>query len=240
MSKIMIAEREPGTRRSLEKLLRAAHFEVESVADGYAALERLETVEPDVILLDIAMPTLDGKQVIERLRQRRDDIPVVMLAFKGAAIDEALEQGATDYIQKPVDKKDLVVRVRRALAQRVGPVALEVPLRELHDPATGRIDAKKVAEFLAVPLAQLAEALNANYPTVYKTPAAPNLQEGLRPIKRSMDLISRVTRTPDDARAWLNNPHPDIGGRTPLAVILSGRADAVVTLLENALAGIPS
>jgi len=115
-----------------------------------------------------------------------------------------------------------------------------VPHQELHDPKTGRIDAKRVAEFLGISLAKLAEALEANYPTVHKTPAAPGLQKGLRPIKWSIELMSRVTRSPADARAWLNNSHPDLGGRTPMDVILSGRAGALVTLLENALAGIPS
>ena len=119
-------------------------------------------------------------------------------------------------------------------------VQFAVPLATLHDPDNGRIDASKVAVFLAVTLARVAEALHANYPSVHKTPDAPRLQEGLRPIKRSLELISRVTRDRREARVWLNTPHPDLGGKTPLEVMLSGRADAVVTLLENALAGIPS
>jgi hypothetical protein len=119
-------------------------------------------------------------------------------------------------------------------------VTLAVPLAELHDPGSGRIDARRVAEFLAVALTRVAEALDANYQSVHKTPDAASLQKGLGPIKRSIELVSRVTRNPREARAWLNSPHPCFGGRTPLEVILSGRADAVVTLLENAIAGIPS
>lgn len=131
--------------------------------------------------------------------------------------------------------------MRRALtAGRRARAALDVPLSELHDPETGRIDAKTVAERLAIPLAKLAKALGANYPTVHKTPAAPSLQKGLRPIKRAIELVSGLTRDPADARAWMNNPHPDLGRRTPLDVILKGQADALVTLLENALTGIPS
>jgi hypothetical protein len=112
--------------------------------------------------------------------------------------------------------------------------------RELHNPETGRIDAKKVAQFLGISLGQLAGALKVSYPAVHKTPFASNLQESLRPIKRSIELISGAALSPEDARAWLNSAHPDLDERAPIDVILSGDAEAVVTLLSNAMAGIPS
>jgi uncharacterized protein (DUF2384 family) len=117
---------------------------------------------------------------------------------------------------------------------------LAVPLVELHNPASGRIDASRVATFLAVALQQVAQAVGANYATVHKTPDSPNLQKALGPIKRALTLVSQLTASPRDARAWLNTPHPDLGERTPIEVILSGRADAIVTLLENAIEGLPS
>ena len=117
---------------------------------------------------------------------------------------------------------------------------IPVPLAELHDPETGRIDASRVAEFLAVALPQVAAAVGASYAAVHKTPDALSLQKGLGPIKRCLALISRATRSRREARAWLNSPHPDLGERTPLEVMLGGQADAVVTLLENAIAGLPS
>ena len=116
---------------------------------------------------------------------------------------------------------------------------VSVPLFELHNPDSGRIDASKVAAFLAVALPQVAAALGANYATVHKTPDAVGLQPALGPIKRSLGLVSRVTRNRREARAWLNSPHPDLEEQTPIEVILRGRADAVVTLLENAIAGLP-
>jgi len=127
-------------------------------------------------------------------------------------------------------------------ASRTTPVAtaLPVPLAELHSPVSGRIDASRVAAFLAVALPQIAAAVGASYAAVHKTPDAVSLQKGLGPIKRSLALVSRVTRNRREARAWLNSPHPDLGEKTPLEVMLSGRADAVVTLLENAIAGLPS
>ena len=117
---------------------------------------------------------------------------------------------------------------------------LSVPLAELHDPESGRIDASRIAEYFAIPLATVASAIGAKYPSVHKTPDASSLQRDLGPIKRSLELISQATRDKREARMWLNNPHPDLGGKTPLAVILAGHADAIVTLLDNAISGIPS
>jgi hypothetical protein len=126
------------------------------------------------------------------------------------------------------------------MATRVSGTLLDVPLTQLHNPASGRIDANRVAEFLGVALPQVAAAVGAGYTAVHKTPDASSLQKGLGPIKRSLALLSRVTRNRRDARAWLNSPHPDLDEKTPLEVMLSGHADAVVTLLENTIAGLPS
>jgi len=121
-----------------------------------------------------------------------------------------------------------------------GSSRLEVPLADLHDRESGRIDAARVAEFLSIPLAAVSRAIASSYPSVHKTTDAPSLQDALGPIKRALELVSQVTRSRREALAWLNNPHPDLDGKTPLSLMLSGRADAVVALLENALAGIPS
>lgn len=126
------------------------------------------------------------------------------------------------------------------MAARTAPTILAVPLTQLHNDASGRIDARRVAEFLGVRLSEVADAVGVNYPAVHKTPDASSLQKGLGPIKRSLALLARVTPNRRVARAWLNGPHPDLGEKTPLEVILNGQADAVVTLLENAIAGLPS
>lgn len=118
--------------------------------------------------------------------------------------------------------------------------SLEVRLAKLHDQDTGRIDAERIASYLRIPLSSVAGAIGAKYQSVHKTPDAESLQRALAPIKRSLELVSRVTRDEKEGRVWLNNPHPDLGGRTPLQVILEGHADAVITLLENAISGTPS
>jgi two-component system, OmpR family, response regulator MtrA len=241
MSTVMLAENEPAARKRLTRALVAENLHVDSVTDGTAVLERVRTDPPDIVLLDLTMPQVDGAKMIRALRASGSDVPIVVMTARhdvSGAI-EAIKQGAADYIVKPFREDDLLARVHRALAGARETATLDVPLRELHDRSTGRIDARKLAAFLAIPLAQLAAALDALPATVHKSPAAPGLQKGLQPIKRAIDLVSRVTRHPADARAWLNNPHPDLDGRTPLDVILDGRADAVATLLENAAAAIP-
>ena len=243
MSTVMLAESQPAERKRLTKALAAENLDVESVTDGRAVLEKIRTDLPDIVLLDLAMPLVDGAKMIRALRASGSDVPVVVMTARhdvDGAI-EAIKQGAADYIVKPFREDDLLARVHLALAgARETTATLDVPLRELHDRSTGRIDARKLAAFLALPLAQFAAALDALPATVHKSPAAPALQKRLQPVKRAIDLLSRATRHPSDARAWLNNPHPDLDGRTPLDVILDGRADAVVTLLENAATGLPS
>jgi CheY-like chemotaxis protein len=244
MSTVLIAEKATSDRKRLEKLLANERLNVESTADGRVLLEKIQTSMPDLVLLDVKMPQSELKlnDVLNKIREQHGRVLLVSAKSSLDTARSAFERGtAAGFLEKPVDSKKLLENVRRLLAGIHTPgTFLEVPLRELHDEKSGRIDAQKVAEFLGVPLAELVQALGASYPAVYKTPAASSLQEALRPIKRSLDLISRATRSPADARAWLNDPHPALGERTPLEVILSGRSGAIVTLLENLRAGIPS
>src|SRR5947199_6876432 len=104
---------------------------------------------------------------------------------------------------------------------------LAVRLSELHDLGTGRLDAAKVAEYLKIPLKQLSEALGRNYSTVHRTPSAVGLQEPLCAIKRSLVILEDVLGDRSSALIWLNSPHPDLGQRTPLDVILEGRVQVI-------------
>jgi CheY-like chemotaxis protein len=239
MSRILIADHEAAVVKGLTKLLRGAKFEVESAVTGKELQKKLATTKPDLILTEPLLPTLNGARVVKLIRRVAGNIPVLMLCSNGAESAAALE-GATDFVMKPFKTDDLLTRVRRALNGARKPRTIEIPQRELHDPESGRIDAQAVADFLDVPLAKLAGALGVKYPALHKTPSALGLQEKLRPIKQSIDLVSRITVSKSDARAWLNNPHPDLGGSTPMETILDGEAAAVATLLDNALSGIPS
>ena len=124
----------------------------------------------------------------------------------------------------------------RSLRQTAG---MRVILPELHDAATGRVDAQKVAGYLGVPLKRLAEGLGFNYKTAHRNPDAEAFQGALQPVKRSLEILDEFFRKPELVRAWLNTPHPDLDGATALETIMENHAEAVRIVLENALSGVP-
>jgi two-component system response regulator MprA len=105
----------------LERTLRAEGFEVTLAADGSAALVAAEQTAPDVIVLDVAMPALDGLAVCRRLRHKGLPTPILMLTARDAVPDRVagLEAGADDYLVKPFAVTELIARIR-ALTRRRG------------------------------------------------------------------------------------------------------------------------
>lgn len=241
MQKVILLEGNPTESKSLARFLTNHEYNVETADDAKTVLQKIKLSPPDMILLDLTLPKMDGLKLLETLRKRQPEIPVVVFADKAKEGNEAIKLGAREYVRKPIDNEELEERVGRILAASVHePAGFGVRLKELHDEKSGRIDAVKVAIFLGVSLAQLAESLGAKYTAVHKTPAAPSLQEGLAPIKRSLEILSELISDPADIRAWLNSPHPDLEDRTPIQVILEGHAGALRTILENAISGIPT
>jgi diguanylate cyclase (GGDEF)-like protein len=117
--RILIAEDELNLREVLRLQLGAAGFEVIEAPDGETALERARELQPDLVLLDVMMPRLDGFEVCRRLRAsyRTRHIPIIMLTAKTEVDDrlEGLQGGANDYLTKPWDSRELQARVRNAL-----------------------------------------------------------------------------------------------------------------------------
>lgn len=120
------------------------------------------------------------------------------------------------------------------------PGTLRVPLQELHDGKSGRLDAGRFAEYLGLSLKRLAEAMGKNYSAIHKTPASPDVQPFLQSVKTSLVILEDVLGNRSAVLAWLNHPHPDLGQRTPLDVILQGHPNAVRSMLQAAVMGIPS
>ena len=112
----MIADDEPNIRMFVRANLVAREFEVLLAKSGEEALELAEQSLPDVIILDINMPDLDGIEVCRRLRAWTD-IPIIMLSVRGDDSDKvtALNEGADDYITKPFSIEELLARIRVAL-----------------------------------------------------------------------------------------------------------------------------
>ena len=117
--KILIIEDEPDIVRMLEYNLKKEGFRVVSAPDGQDGLRQARKQCPDIILLDLMLPEIDGLEVCRALRQERDTsgIPVIMLTAKGRESDKVvgLELGADDYITKPFSVGELIARIKAVL-----------------------------------------------------------------------------------------------------------------------------
>lgn len=114
-------------RQSLERSLRFEGYEVATAADGLAALELIARERPDIAVLDVMMPRMDGLETCRQLRARGDDLPVLMLTARDGLADRVsgLDVGADDYLVKPFALEELFARLRAlsrrsALAARAG------------------------------------------------------------------------------------------------------------------------
>jgi two-component system, OmpR family, response regulator MtrA len=120
-ARILLVEDDPSIREVTALGLRAAGFTVATAVDGVEGIERWRTDAPDLVLLDVMLPRLDGLEVLRAIR-REATTPVVMLTARADTIDVVvgLESGADDYVRKPFEMAELVARVRAAVRRRSG------------------------------------------------------------------------------------------------------------------------
>jgi two-component system response regulator MprA len=141
-ARVLVVDDDPPLRRMLERTLAAEGFEVTVAGDGGAALVAAERAAPDVIVLDVAMPVMDGLAVCRRLRAKGLPTPILMLTARDAVPDRVagLESGADDYLVKPFAVEELIARLR-ALTRRgadtssrvtYADLVLDVDARTLH------------------------------------------------------------------------------------------------------------
>ncbi|MBE2221008.1 MAG: response regulator [Anaerolineae bacterium] len=117
---VLVVDDEPMTRTLLQLMLAPADYEVYEAGDGYEALEKIEAHIPDIFVLDVMMPNMDGLTLCRMLRKREDtvNVPIILLSAKTTpeAIQEGLLAGANRYLTKPVSRKDLLGSLGELLA----------------------------------------------------------------------------------------------------------------------------
>ncbi len=129
-SRILLVDDELSIQRTVAPLLRSRGYAVEEATTGRLALEAVEAEPPDVVILDLGLPDIDGLEVCARIRARFD-VPIIVLSARGAEPQKvaALDQGADDYVTKPFGPEELLARVRAALRRTLA----------AHEPATGQM-----------------------------------------------------------------------------------------------------
>jgi two-component system response regulator RegX3 len=149
-ARVLVVEDEESISQPFAEALRRAGFEALVTGTAAGALELAESEEPDLVMLDLALPDGDGRDVCRELR-RRSDVPIVMLTARGTEMDKivGLELGADDYVVKPFSAAEVISRIRAVLrrsAPRDGAAAEPVRVGEVEIDPAARIARLRGAE----------------------------------------------------------------------------------------------
>src|SRR6476660_250770 len=118
--RILVVDDEANARTALAELLRDEGYSVETAADGFKALPKVEEFEPDIVVTDLKMPGLDGIALMHKVRERHPEVVLIVMTAYGA-IDtavKAMREGAADYITKPVNVDELTLVIQRELERK--------------------------------------------------------------------------------------------------------------------------
>jgi DNA-binding response OmpR family regulator len=120
--KILVVEDDPGALRLVQYTLQHEGYEVLIATNGLVGLKKAQSEEPDLIILDVMLPGMDGFEICHRLRgePQTAGLPILMLSAKAQEADKTtgLKVGADDYLPKPADPAEIILRVRSLLAQK--------------------------------------------------------------------------------------------------------------------------
>ncbi|RKS75379.1 two-component system OmpR family response regulator [Motilibacter peucedani] len=126
-ARLLVVDDEPNIRELLSASLRFAGFDVAVAADGREALEVMKTYDPELVVLDVMMPGIDGLTVLRRMRENGSRVPVVLLTARDATEDKVsgLTLGADDYVTKPFSLEEMLARIRAVLRRARDTAAAE-------------------------------------------------------------------------------------------------------------------
>ncbi len=118
---ILIVDDEPNIVQLVSMYLTRENYQVNSAGNGQKALEMIDTHKPDLVVLDVMLPSMDGFDVCRRLRAEENNVPIIMVTARDDDIDKilGLELGADDYLTKPFNPRELVARIRAVLRREV-------------------------------------------------------------------------------------------------------------------------
>jgi DNA-binding response OmpR family regulator len=127
MEKLLIIEDDRNLHKALRKLFESEGYSVEFATDGAAGLTAFQTAPPALIILDLRLPKMSGREVCREIRKTSPSVPIIVLSAMTDEVDKVLllELGADDYVTKPFSPKELLARVRVALRRTHKPVTLD-------------------------------------------------------------------------------------------------------------------
>lgn len=132
MTKVLLVEDEESYREVLDFHLQREGFEVHTAADGQQGIALYDSLQPDIVLLDLMLPLVSGTDVCKYIRSK-SNTPIIMLTAKDTEIDKVLglELGADDYVTKPYSKNELIARMRAVLRRGVEPAEVSGSVLEI-------------------------------------------------------------------------------------------------------------
>jgi DNA-binding response OmpR family regulator len=227
MPRILIIEDETPMRTALKDVVEAEGYRALTVADGESGVKRALEEKPDLILLDLMMPKLDGYQVCAQLRRLANPVPILMLTAKGQVEDRVagLDVGADDYLVKPFSTEELLARVRALLRrfhmQNKSPAKLKLGEVDVNLARQTAVRGKKAIHLTAKEFAMLR--------LMAESPGEPVTRERFLdvvwgyaafPTTRTVDnhiasLRAKIERDPDSPR-WIKTVH-GVGYRLELS-----------------------
>jgi len=237
--KALIAAKEEIKLQARQSLTGDKKWYVLEVENENELLQGLSSENPELLVLDAE--SINIKDILESFNFRNEVTKILFLLERdelqrSALIRNYLKPGKSDYITKPIDTELLKHRIVSLLSSNY--IMTDVQLARLnapnlHDSATGRLDAKKIADVLGVSLKSFSAIIGKNYRALHKTPHSEKVQKELAVYKRIIENLYSLFEKPEDIIFWLNSPSVDFGDRTPVSVIKEGHGEAVLELLKN-------